>query len=124
MARPSAFAVLRLITSSYFVGACTGRSAGFSRSAQYFTAGGPAYRTRGDQSPGGETILNQWINAAVQAKIPMSALPPKADMEHTCRDVRFVPKADIAPNCHLWRCDHRKATGPNRTPAASRPNKA
>src|SRR5215468_3183731 len=28
--RPSAFAVLRLITSSYFVGACTGRSAGFS----------------------------------------------------------------------------------------------
>src|SRR5262249_8531558 len=28
--RPSAFAVLRLITSSYFVGACTGKSAGFS----------------------------------------------------------------------------------------------
>src|SRR5262249_53898696 len=28
--RPSSFAVLRLITSSYFVGACTGRSAGFS----------------------------------------------------------------------------------------------
>src|SRR5438128_206150 len=28
--RPSVFAVLRLITSSYFVGACTGRSAGFS----------------------------------------------------------------------------------------------
>jgi hypothetical protein len=28
--RPCAFAVLRLITSSYFVGACTGRSAGFS----------------------------------------------------------------------------------------------
>ena len=27
---PSAFAVLRLITSSYLVGACTGRSAGFS----------------------------------------------------------------------------------------------
>src|SRR5262245_9952970 len=29
-ARPSAFAVLRLMTSSYLVGACTGRSAGFS----------------------------------------------------------------------------------------------
>ena len=29
-ARPSALAVLRLITSSYLVGACTGRSAGFS----------------------------------------------------------------------------------------------
>src|SRR5207245_10262225 len=28
--RPSAFAGLRLITSSYLVGACTGRSAGFS----------------------------------------------------------------------------------------------
>src|SRR5262249_59337879 len=28
--RPSAFAVLRLITSWYLVGACTGRSAGFS----------------------------------------------------------------------------------------------
>jgi hypothetical protein len=30
MSRPIAFAVLRLTTSSYFVGACTGRSAGFS----------------------------------------------------------------------------------------------
>ena len=30
MVRPSAFAVLRLMTSSYLVGACTGRSAGFS----------------------------------------------------------------------------------------------
>jgi hypothetical protein len=28
--RPSAFAVLRLITSSYLVGFCTGKSAGFS----------------------------------------------------------------------------------------------
>src|SRR5262245_26452590 len=28
--RLSAFAVLRLMTSSYFVGACTGKSAGFS----------------------------------------------------------------------------------------------
>jgi len=28
--RPSALVVLRLITSSYLVGACTGRSAGFS----------------------------------------------------------------------------------------------
>ena len=30
MVRPSALAVLRLSTSSYLVGACTGRSAGFS----------------------------------------------------------------------------------------------
>ena len=27
---------------------------------------------------------------------PMSALPPKADMDQHGRDVRFVPKADIA----------------------------
>jgi len=31
MSRPSALAVLRLITSSYLVGACTGRSAGYSQ---------------------------------------------------------------------------------------------
>ena len=30
IARPSAFAVLRLIASSYLVGSCTGRSGGFS----------------------------------------------------------------------------------------------
>jgi hypothetical protein len=30
MVRPSALAVLRLMTSSYFVGVCTGKSAGFS----------------------------------------------------------------------------------------------
>src|SRR6266404_4736688 len=30
ISRPSAFAVLRLITNSYLVGACTGRLAGFS----------------------------------------------------------------------------------------------
>jgi hypothetical protein len=30
ISRPRAFAVLRLMTSSYLVGACTGRSAGFS----------------------------------------------------------------------------------------------
>ena len=26
----------------------------------------------------------------------MSALPPKADIGRACRDVRFVPKADIS----------------------------
>src|SRR5499425_2724645 len=30
ISRPSAFAVLRLMTSSYLVGACTGKSPGFS----------------------------------------------------------------------------------------------
>jgi hypothetical protein len=28
----------------------------------------------------------------------MSALPPKADMDRACRDVRFVPKADVEPH--------------------------
>jgi hypothetical protein len=27
----------------------------------------------------------------------MSALPPKADIDRACRDVRFVPKADMPP---------------------------
>jgi hypothetical protein len=30
----------------------------------------------------------------------MSALPPKADIGSACRNVRFVPKADIAPLLH------------------------
>jgi hypothetical protein len=29
----------------------------------------------------------------------MSALPPKADMCSAIADVRFVPKADMAPSC-------------------------
>ena len=39
MSRPSALAVLRLITSSYLVGACTGKSAGFSPSGFPFIGG-------------------------------------------------------------------------------------
>ena len=36
----------------------------------------------------------------LQSVRPMSALPPKADMNrHRC-DVRFVPKADIWVNCY------------------------
>src|SRR5215472_5405003 len=31
----------------------------------------------------------------LQSMEPMSALPPKADIETQSRDVRFVPKADI-----------------------------
>ena len=31
----------------------------------------------------------------LQSVRPMSALPPKADIETQSRDVRFVPKADI-----------------------------
>ena len=49
----------------------------------------------GDQSPGEETILDQRINALVQPKIRMSALPPKTDMEWRDGNVRFVPTADI-----------------------------
>jgi hypothetical protein len=33
----------------------------------------------------------------------MSALPPKADMDRACGDVRFVPKADICtPANNRW----------------------
>jgi hypothetical protein len=31
----------------------------------------------------------------------LSALPPKADMDHHGRDVRFVPKADIVASLNL-----------------------
>jgi hypothetical protein len=39
-----------------------------------------------------------WSNLGLTLKRfdPMSALPPKADMVPHDRDVRFVPKADIA----------------------------
>ena len=33
---------------------------------------------------------------------PMSALPPKADMDQDGCNVRFVPKADIRPPAHPW----------------------
>jgi hypothetical protein len=33
---------------------------------------------------------------------PMSALPPKADIETQSRDVRFVPKADIGKLNEGW----------------------
>src|SRR5262249_31494563 len=32
---------------------------------------------------------------------PMSALPPKADIDHDGRDVCFVPEADIPPFCSI-----------------------
>ena len=36
----------------------------------------------------------------------MSALPPKADMDHHGRDVRFVPKADICTAAIFSLFDH------------------
>ena len=44
--RPSTLAVLRLITVSYLVGACTGRSAGFSPLRMRIDVAGGAYRSR------------------------------------------------------------------------------
>ena len=48
----------------------------------------------------------------------MSALPPKADMCSATRNVRFVPKADIAARPRQWRipldteiCNQRRGTG-------------
>ena len=34
----------------------------------------------------------------------MSALPPKADIDHRGRDVRFVPKADLVVLSNLLNC--------------------
>src|SRR5262249_16789240 len=43
-------------------------------------------------------------NQPVSLSKLMSALPPKADMDHHGRDVRFVPKADIVCCAHFrWR---------------------
>jgi hypothetical protein len=44
--RPSTLAVLRLITVSYLVGACTGRSPGFSPLRMRIDVAGGAYRSR------------------------------------------------------------------------------
>src|SRR6516162_7883481 len=48
--RPSALAVFKLTTSSYFVGACTGRSAGFSPLRMRSTE--PAARRKGSIESG------------------------------------------------------------------------
>src|SRR6516225_7641772 len=64
--RPIALAVLRLITSSYLVGACTGRSAGFSPLNAIDIAGGAAelvhiIRTVGNEAAGGDHVT-KWID--------------------------------------------------------------
>jgi len=62
MVRPSALAVLRLITSSYLVGACTGKSAGFSPSEDTIDVSRRTpvlieeIRTIGDQATGGDEV--------------------------------------------------------------------
>src|SRR6266404_7017682 len=59
----------------------------------------------------------------------LSALPPLATEERTFGIGSSVPLADMVESRdfednHLSRCDHRKAIGPSRTPAASSANKA
>src|SRR5262249_36721098 len=48
-----------------------------------------------DTGPAGATTQAPTDTGAIRAGRPMSALPPKADMDQQGRDVRFVPKADI-----------------------------
>src|SRR5215472_8441073 len=48
----------------------------------------------------------------------MSALPPKADIDRACRDVRFVPKADILQCGRNW---HYSITSSARTSNEGRP---
>ena len=66
---PSAFAVLRLMTSSYLVGACTGRSAGFSplRMRVYVAGRSPVLVDKigpiGDQAASSDVValgVNRW----------------------------------------------------------------
>src|SRR5262249_62282750 len=62
MSSPIAFAVLRLITSWYLVGACTGRSAGFLASEDAIDVASSAaelvdqIRPVGDQAAGGDVV--------------------------------------------------------------------
>ena len=41
----------------------------------------------------------------------MFALPPKADIDQTCRHVRFVPKADIRSAAKSTLLDHLVGAG-------------
>ena len=45
---------------------------------------------------GHKAVFERWIGTCGAGGLPMSALPPKADMRHRECDVRFVPEADIA----------------------------
>src|SRR5215475_2843126 len=58
--RPSALAVLRLITSSYLVGACTGKSAGFSplRIRSTYPAASRYCIAIGDQTPARRVVAS------------------------------------------------------------------
>jgi hypothetical protein len=56
---------------------------------------GSGVSLRGSNSKPLMSALGQ--NRTSQSVWPMSALPPKADIGTRSRDVRFVPKADIAP---------------------------
>jgi len=43
-----------------------------------------------------------WVRSRRYGNVrSMSALPLKADIDRDGRNVRFVPKADIAPNCSI-----------------------
>ena len=48
----------------------------------------------------------------------MSALPPKADMDHHGRDVRFVPKADMAPGHSITSSARESTDGGTVRPSA------
>jgi hypothetical protein len=53
---------------------------------------------------------------------PMSALPPKADIETQSRDVRFVPKADILRCGRDWRYSITSSAGAISVGGTARPS--
>src|SRR5262245_30196460 len=104
---PSALAVLRLMTSSYFVGACTGRSAGFSPLRMRSTlAGCGAERTNGFSPIGDETTsadvisegINRWqLVAGGQPGNDTRIVCPKRTRCHNQTAVRATRKfTDVA----------------------------
>src|SRR5438105_12074098 len=60
--RPSALAVLRLIASSYFTGACTGRSAPFVNSAKKSSLGSPLSQNQDQSATISWWSVGAWAN--------------------------------------------------------------
>src|SRR5215469_16686016 len=85
--------IRRLTTFFYscmLEGASTSRA---SVSTQWHAA---RHHAQGDGRIWGEAKCRRADGPLRRLGIVMSALPPKADIETQSRDVRFVPKADIA----------------------------
>ncbi|SRR5216683_3892421 len=98
MVRPSAFAVLRLMTSSNLVGCCTGISPvptqGLATN-QISPREHTVFTVRTVACWAGQRLI--WVKVGkAQGEQMFSASPSKADIAQRSRDVCFVPHSDIA----------------------------